>query len=171
LDTLLGYDTDYPFMISLNGNPEYFLTKIIEWKKNKIYEIEKMLAKEKNDLIVFNKHYEEYLSDRIEKGYYNTLGHINFTYNNESISGTTDKTDIYAIKIENIISVEELKRLINTSDAPNIRNIFIDSKSTNLALITDTESLKNIPSYLCAISLDKLETMSRKAKVEIDIER
>jgi hypothetical protein len=60
LDTLLGYDTDYPFMISLNGNPEYFLTKITEWKKNKIYEIEKMLAKEKNDLIVFNKHYEEY---------------------------------------------------------------------------------------------------------------
>ena len=64
---IVTYSYGSPEMISLKGNPEKFVRAVIEHKKNKINQLEKQLATEKNFIIKLKSEYSNVLINRVDE--------------------------------------------------------------------------------------------------------
>lgn len=166
---VVTYSYGSPEMISLKGNPEKFVRAVIEHKKNKINQLEKQLATEKNFIIKLNSEYANVLINRVdEDGCYLATGIICFKYDEDKVSG---KPSTYVgdrrIPVNNILFAEDFINLINDEDFQNdivVKRIFINGSETNLNLegfVFDKNA--------CIVNMEKFAEIVKRHKVEVDV--
>lgn len=157
-----------PEMISLKGNPEHFIREVIKYKKNKVSQLEKKIAAERNFIIRLNSEYANILVNRVQDDNYLATGFINFKYNNETIHGTpTTYVCDRLVPINNIMFGEDFLSLIQDENFNlnlKIKNIFINGSETNLGLegfVFDKNA--------CIINMEKFKEIVNRHKVELNV--
>lgn len=167
LDTVT-YSYGSPEMISLKGNPEKFIRAVIEHKRNKINQLEKQVATEKNFIIKLKSEYANVLINRVEDGCYWATGMIRFEHNGDKVCGTplTYAAD-RRIPINNVMLAEDFLNLIHDKDFKNnilVKRVFINGSETTINIegfefYTDT----------CVVNMEKFEEIVKRHKVEVDV--
>lgn len=166
---VVTYSYGSPEMISLKGNPEKFVRAVIEHKKNKINQLEKQLATEKNFIIKLKSEYSNVLINRVdEDGCYLATGIICFEHDGDKVSGKplTYVSD-RRVPITNVLFADDFINLINDENFNNnivIKRIFVNGSETNLGLegfVFDKSA--------CIVNMEKFEEIVKRHKVEVDV--
>lgn len=158
-----------PKMISLNGSPENFVRKVIEYKKKKASNYETQMVREKNEIIEMQREYERYIVKNVTDLGYETRFILTFENADDGhIKGNVTKHRSKKVyDVHNLLNAQELISKFENGECMSVTNIFVDGAITNLYL--EECMARMVSATDCIINMEKLREMSTKTKIEIDV--
>ena len=159
-------------MYSLDGNPENFIKKVLEHKKAEVDRLEKMIAKQKNEIISISHEFQDYISNNVVNGEYHTRGELHFNMTDSGlVTGTPVDVADYAVdkifELHSGLHFGEMLKFGKISNHQIINHtIYVQGKKSNLVI----DGLQHAVENPCIISADKFLGIAHKTKVEVNIQ-
>ena len=155
-------------MISLSGNPEYFVKEIIKHKKEELKDEKNDSHNIKKCIKRLERTYNGIIVNRVDDFSYTAAGYIDFEHITGKPQGVLSMfpDNSKKVPIFKVISGDALLSKIHKGDTFVVNNVFMNGNATNISI----DKFSKGKNGHCILSVDEFGDLNKRNKMEIDIE-